>query len=37
MDPIVLNFGKGHLSGFVANPDFVFDMVGSLYTMSSFV
>ncbi|CAN6278574.1 unnamed protein product [Urochloa humidicola] len=27
MDPIVVNYGKGHLSGFIADPDCIIDMV----------
>ncbi|CAL4969345.1 unnamed protein product [Urochloa decumbens] len=27
MDPIVVNSGKGHLSGFIADPDCIIDMV----------
>jgi hypothetical protein len=36
MDPIVLNYGKGHMRGFIADPDYVFDIVGS-YMIDEFM
>lgn len=33
MDPIVLYYGKGQLSGFLVDPNGVLDVVGSFFAL----